>query len=614
MPLIRITDKCIYGILCVALLVLAAVAAVHAASTTGNHVLMLTSAQDRYELPAYMDILRDDTGKLTIDDVSSPRISSRFMPVGPNPPSLGFTTAACWVRFTVAQTGSSTHDDGSGWLLDMGRAFLSSVTVYIANTTHNHGTTGNHWLVYRIQSAKRPSDVDYRYKPFVFQLPSALRHPLRIYVRAQSDTSLYLLMSICRSQAYLAGSKGKMFDFGIYFGVILALIPYNLFLCVYLRDKSYLWYALHVLCVAIYVLQIDGLTIEYLFPGMPRLLASGIVVSAAMAMITASQFTRSFLSTKQCAPFSDRLLLTHMVLTGAVLALGPFISFPVLNSLCTILGALTTVVIMCSGIACWVRGLRSARFFLLAWTCYMVGVVIYVSTITGSIPFSGFGYYGFQVASAIEAILLAFALGDRIKILQREQKEGHLRESRYRKLAITDGLTGLYNSEHFRDGLYSAVDIAHAKGSPLSLVMLDVDNFKCFNDTYGHLQGDKVLSRMGRVILLSIRETDLPSRYGGEEFAVLLPNTDIHAAMEVAERIRTAFENKIASQRTKDVTWMTVSAGVAALIEGENSSALMSRADQALYRAKKAGKNRVVSWDDTESLDDPAKQPMQISA
>ena len=184
-------------------------------------------------------------------------------------------------------------------------------------------------------------------------------------------------------------------------------------------------------------------------------------------------------------------------------------------------------------------------------------------------------------------------------------------------LAVTDALTNLYNHRYFQEEL--DLEIARAKRykSALSLIMLDIDTFKKYNDTYGHLQGDKVLKELAAIIRKNIRQIDIPSRYGGEEFIIILPEAGIEEARLVAERIRkkvermelSSFEkepavlakeiaeavhkSKSPAERKKSPPAVTVSLGVAAYRSGLNKEELISRADQALYKAKAEGKNKV---------------------
>ena len=163
------------------------------------------------------------------------------------------------------------------------------------------------------------------------------------------------------------------------------------------------------------------------------------------------------------------------------------------------------------------------------------------------------------------------------------------------ELAVIDDKTGLFNHRHFRDKLEQEWLRSERYGNPLSLVMLDLDDFKQLNDTLGHPAGDRALREFATLVTGGARATDIASRYGGEEFAILLPHTNGEMALTVAERIREAARQFVFVE-TDRPTRMTVSAGVATFPSPgiESAEDLIKRADEALYRAKQTGKDRVV--------------------
>jgi len=181
-----------------------------------------------------------------------------------------------------------------------------------------------------------------------------------------------------------------------------------------------------------------------------------------------------------------------------------------------------------------------------------------------------------------------------IEMEQRRKAEEALQvsEKRYRDLSITDDLTQLFNSRLFYNKLTTELDRTERYNKPLALLMMDIDNFKQFNDTYGHLEGDKVLVEMGEVIRECMRRTDSAFRYGGEEFALILPETQTNGAITVAERIRVMFKEHTFSPGTDEPVHVTVSIGVAAYTQGEDTEVLIKRADQNMYAAKKQGKDQ----------------------
>lgn len=165
------------------------------------------------------------------------------------------------------------------------------------------------------------------------------------------------------------------------------------------------------------------------------------------------------------------------------------------------------------------------------------------------------------------------------------------------EMATTDGLTKLANRQRFEDQLTSLIDQSVRVGVPVSMLVIDIDHFKSVNDTYGHLAGDKVLVEFGRRIRSAVRDVDLAARFGGEEFVVAMPNTDVSVARTVAERLRNALSvDPFRVDESVDPIAITVSIGVASLRGSADSpKSLLARADAALYHAKRHGRNRVES-------------------
>jgi len=178
-----------------------------------------------------------------------------------------------------------------------------------------------------------------------------------------------------------------------------------------------------------------------------------------------------------------------------------------------------------------------------------------------------------------------------------EEVEKTLRDSekRYRELSMVDDLTQLYNSRHFYFQLKIELDRSNRYGQALTLLLLDLDNFKAFNDAYGHIEGDQVLWRLGQVVKRCLRETDFAFRYGGEEFTILLPMTTGVDSAVIAERIRTEFKKETFSPAPGQDVHVTVSIGLAQYKPQEDMKTFVHRVDQLMYQGKKNGKDRVCS-------------------
>ena len=202
------------------------------------------------------------------------------------------------------------------------------------------------------------------------------------------------------------------------------------------------------------------------------------------------------------------------------------------------------------------------------------------------------------------------ALENRLSLSKTEI--GNLQQSleAIRAESLTDPLTGLGNRKYFDRSIDMAVQTALATGEPLSLLMFDIDHFKSFNDSYGHLTGDQVLRLVGMSLKQTIKGQDITARYGGEEFAVVLPATALRQALTVADHIRRAVMAKeLKKKSTGEILGrVTISVGVSMLKPDDDTDSLIERADACLYAAKRNGRNRVVCEADPEYVAETRSQ------
>ena len=205
------------------------------------------------------------------------------------------------------------------------------------------------------------------------------------------------------------------------------------------------------------------------------------------------------------------------------------------------------------------------------------------------------------VSAAQEGEARYLELEQRMFALQRENVDLSVKNRALSEVSSRDTLTGLYNRSYVIDKLESEINRAVRHGSPMALLMLDIDHFKTINDTYGHPVGDQVLQWVGRTLRESCRVYDIPGRYGGEEFCVVLPQTQLGNTTVVAERVRTRMAE--AELRLADASvQVTASFGIAGVDSVPedgiiSAAALIDRADRALYTAKNRGRNRVELWE-----------------
>jgi diguanylate cyclase (GGDEF)-like protein len=202
-------------------------------------------------------------------------------------------------------------------------------------------------------------------------------------------------------------------------------------------------------------------------------------------------------------------------------------------------------------------------------------------------------------AGASDFVIKPVRLEELVLRLRRVMRERELTKERIRmmeklqQLAITDGLTKLYNSRSFYTQLELEIDRSNRYNHPLALLLLDIDHFKDYNDSYGHLEGDKVLVHFSRVIQSCLRANDSAYRYGGEEFTVILPETSADEAKTVAQRIRASLEALVFAPQEDERVSKTISIGVTEYCSREKLTSFIKRADKAMYLSKQNGRNQV---------------------
>ena len=230
----------------------------------------------------------------------------------------------------------------------------------------------------------------------------------------------------------------------------------------------------------------------------------------------------------------------------------------------------------------------------------LMGVpLIYRDEVIGTLHFrsktpNAYGEQNLRMAEKVGAQIAGAIGGAKLfSDLKRTEQELKDSEKRYRELSIVDDLTQLYNSRHFYSQLKIELDRLNRYEQPLTLLLLDLDNFKAFNDSYGHVEGDQVLMRLGQVVKRCLRETDFAYRYGGEEFTIVLPMTRSVDGAVTAERIRAEFKKELFTPVPGKEVHMTVSIGLAQYNPQEDMKAFVHRVDQLMYQGKKNGKDRV---------------------
>lgn len=395
--------------------------------------------------------------------------------------------------------------------------------------------------------------------------------------------------------------------FGLELGIFTALSFYCLILFASLREVSLLWCALTVLLLGAFFVSVHPLPRTYLNDVPAKEVARFAWVTIGIFFVALGYFSRSFLhSAVQDSELSRvDFLLWIFIAQGGVLVLlvyagGARVSGPAI----LFMTSPSVVLLSAASLDAWHKGIEKARFLFGASVLAGAEAVAQVVVLSDDLPFPQAGSYLLEVGCMGVGLLLVCALGDRIGALQKEKEVLRVSERRHMLLAFTDGLTGLFNMRYFRTRLELEIRSAEQLDQPLTLMMMDIDNFKLFNDSFGHLEGDRVLRRLGELITKVSREDDVACRYGGEEFAVILPASAPHGAIDIHERLQQALQQWAGREKEGFPYLVTLSVGVAEHLPGEMADDLIARADAALYAAKEGGRNQLVMSDPCATVDE----------
>ncbi len=550
-------------------------------------LLTLENRRGSYPLAPYVEVLEDPTRELTIKNILNGEHPGRFTPALSNTLNFGVSSSAYWLRFSIIDHRTE-RGVLTSWVVDLSWENLESVRLF----TPDSDAPGGYRQLETGSRYQQPASPMRGLRP-VLPLDGPRGELSTYYIRVEHEGAIMLPAQVRTVENYLARNWLRSGISGFYVGTLFSIAIYNLLLFFALRQRVYLFYVGYLSFGIVYYLAKVNVLEETFFFAQPALDARVRVLALSLAVLCCVAFTRDFLNTRVEARRLDKVLFAFGLIWALFTCLIPVIPVPVLDSTTSVLGILSPILFLAAGVRRFTQGFAPARYFVLAWVFLTMGYTLWSLMHLGIIGASEIVPWTVIGISAFEAILLSFALSDRIRTLREEKDEARSRERRYRTLAITDELTGLNNVRFFRTQLPLETQRAEKLHLPLTLGLLDIDRFKAFNDTYGHPAGDDALRQLGEVIMHCVRERDVACRYGGEEFVILFPATRAAEAFEAAERIRMSYEQ---CRRAAGMphSGATVSFGLAEYVHGERPEDLVDRADRALYKAKHIGRNRTV--------------------
>jgi len=570
-----------------------------------NNKVFVNFDTRKVELSPYVEILVDDTNSLTIDDIINKEGQYKFESVTEIGNSFGFSNASYWVRLSV-ELDNSFNDT---LLLQLDHPSIDNVAFFCSDGKGGFETrvTGEY-----LPHATR--EIDNRV--YLFHLSQQSGEIATYYLQLQTEGSMQIPLTLWASTAYIEHIDTSNIFLGIYYGIMLLLIAISLASFVNTRDKLFLWYVFYLISYLLFQLSMNGFAYQYLWPELPQWSSRITAVSAGFVGISALAFSGVFLQIwGDKHPYIKRLYFLLIIVNVIAIVMGLFGDYSSSVQLLTFLGMLMFPVIFIAAMASMLSGYKPARYFFAAWTIYLIGVFIQGLLLLGMLPHMFLTLYAMQIGSMIEIVLLGYALMMKIDLLRMDKNFAQAEANKYlnqlneelgslvdertqelqvkniqlSKLVSLDSMTGLLNHNASIDLLNRLRHAVLRYDNDLAVIMLDIDFFKSINDQFGHPAGDKVIISIANILKETIRDSDGAGRYGGEEFILILPETNINAAKELAERIRQDILQLDLDEI--DNKKVTSSFGLAVFEANSPESNLIDQADSALYKAKEAGRN-----------------------
>ncbi|WP_449106385.1 7TM diverse intracellular signaling domain-containing protein [Pseudomonas mohnii] len=363
-----------------------------------------------------LQVFEDASGQASVADVRAQAAAGNFKSHDKTTLNAGYSRSVFWLKIDLQYRPTNPAAQRT-WLLELAYPPLDHLDLYLPDAT------GNYQVVRQTGDALPFSSREIRQNNYLFNLNFTPGQTQTLYLRLQSEGSIQAPVTLWSSTAYLEEQPVRLYVLGLIYGVLLGMLVYNLFIYLSVRDTSYLYYIVYIASFGLYQLSVNGAAVQYFWPDNPWWANAATPFFIGCAGLFGSQFARSFLQTATHSRWLDRLLLALVAFSALVVGLSLMTSYALALRLATALALTFTVVIFSAGIFAWLRGLRVARYFIIAWSAFLLGGIINTLMVLGYLPNVFLTMYSSQIGSAIEVALLSLALADRINAMREQQAQ-----------------------------------------------------------------------------------------------------------------------------------------------------------------------------------------------
>lgn len=598
---------------------------------------------DRVDLGPHLYFQEDPSGTKTFDEIANDISGWQRL----NAPSvnLGFVTSAYWFHVSVV----NPHEQGMQLLLEQRYALMDDMRVY---WRCSDGVGSEYVAGDSLPWASRPVKAH----GFLFPLSAAAGARCDLWVRAKNTEAMELPLILWEKDTFHEADRHNSLIDGIFLGFFAIMALYNLLLFINVRDESYFYYTLFVGSMFVFFASQQGYLYEWLLADSPRIHYYLIPFNLAVIVIWGSMFFLHFLGLRTLAPRLARVIEYLVLVLIFTPFTSFFLDYATSVAATIVFISLGAILGLSGAVYLSFQNVRSAQILLAGWFVLVVCVVFQTLSKLGALHNDVVAEYGLRIGTALEIVIFSLALSYRINeerkakeaalvaaqherleklhaqeiALEREREAREVKEQALEQqrrvneqleymvhertheledalnelertnrelqaLSVKDALTNVFNRRFFNQKISEEWARATRHDRAFTLLMVDIDKFKPINDNHGHVCGDHVLAKVAAVLKTVVcRPGDTISRYGGEEFSILLPDTGLSGAEKVAELLvqRVALEPIHFNGVHIPVT---ISVGLAVFNVGAKDTELQSfieRADKALYHAKEGGRNR----------------------
>ncbi|MCB1191242.1 MAG: sensor histidine kinase [Leptospiraceae bacterium] len=374
--------------------------------------IILTENRGEYPLGLHLEILEDKEGTLTIDDVQKPKMEKLWFKSQWEVPNFGLSKNVYWARFKIQSQSKKDH------YLEIAYPPMDKIDFYILSEGENiiHKKAGD-FLPFK--------ERDVQYRNYVFRIVPN-ENPKTYYLRFETESPMQFPLTLWTSVSLTEKINGEMLGFGLYYGTMLVMILYNLFLFLSVRDKSYLYYIGYIASFLCYLASVNGIGFEYLWQDYP-FFNSMIPSTIAVTLFFSTLFTQSFLQTSIHAKTINKLLTTVSVSSLIIALASTKLSYSLSIRITSTIVLIFVILAIVSSATVLKAGYRPARYFLYAWIVLLFGGIIFTLMNFGILPRTFLTNYGMQFGSAFEVILLSLGLADRINELKRQNELANIK-------------------------------------------------------------------------------------------------------------------------------------------------------------------------------------------